>query len=141
MTSASQSPNLPAPVINWPALISAFAKASADLRANQVRAPGPVLTGAKIAAALPAIQADIALFATKVQAYPGAITAADDILSALEADGEPWASEIRAAIDALPGGLAMVEQYIPMAIGLFATFSPAPDPQIVTGGPSPFHGR
>lgn len=120
MASAGQSPN-----INYPALLAAIAKAMADIRANQALTPAPATTGAQIAAALPAIQADIALLATKIQAYPGVIRGVDDILTALEGDRMPWAADVKGAIDALPGGLAMVEQYLPMALSMLTMFSPA----------------
>jgi hypothetical protein len=118
--------------IDWPALaialIPAIGKALADVQANKPLAPSTPMTGATIAAALPAIQADLASFAAKVKAYPGAITGIDDLLEAIEPQA-PWAADVKAALDALPGGLAMVEQYLPTAISMLTMFSPAPGGQ------------
>lgn len=113
--------------INWPALIAAVAQAVTDVRANRPLAPQPAATGAQIAAALTAAQADIGWVAVKIAAYPGVIRGLDDVLAAL--DGQPWAVEVKAAVDALPGGLAEAEKWLPTVLGMLTMFSPA------TGGP------
>lgn len=116
MASVVQTPT------NWAAL---FLEALADIKVNKPIPPAPPLTEAQIQALLSAVQADLPTLAAKVQANPGLITAAGRVLAALDAQGEAWAGTLKAALDALPGGLAAAEQYIPTVLGLITAFSPA----------------
>jgi hypothetical protein len=109
--------------INWGAEI---AGALVDVSANLPLAPGSEMTEADLAAALPKAQAFVAWLAAQVKERPGLIRAADRILTALQREDEPWAAKIKAALDALPGGLAEAEKYLPTAIWALQELSPGP---------------
>lgn len=126
--------------IDWPALIAATAKAITDVRANKPLAPAAQMTGPQIAAALTAAQSDIAWAAAKISVYPGVIAGLDDVLAALEGPSAPWAVDIKAAIDALPGGLAQAQAWLPTVLGLLGAFSPAAT-GIAGDGPADSRGR
>lgn len=135
MTGAVQSPQIP-----WTALIAAVAKALADVKANKPR-PMVASTGPNVAAILTAIQAELPKLIALANAYPGVFTGLDDILEALKRSGQPWAGDIEAAIDALPGGLAQAQAWLPTVLGLLTAFSPAPAPSPIGGDPSFSRGR
>lgn len=115
-----------APQINYPALIATVVKAIADVRANKPLALPTPVTGADVAAALAAVQADIPILIAKIKAYPGVLTGLDDMLEALGGMGQQWAIDLKAALDALPGGLAEAQTWIPMIAGILTAFAPAP---------------
>jgi hypothetical protein len=105
-------------------IIAAIPKAVADYQANQAR-PSVTMTGAQIAAAAAQFQNVLTEAAPILAAHPGAITAADDILDALDAGGFNWAASIETGVDALPGGVDAVRRWLPTIMWALAAFQPA----------------
>lgn len=113
------------PSFNWIALVASITKASADFKANAPLVPVPASSNPNIGATLKAVLPYIHEAADAIKAHPGAITAVDDVLTALRAQGCLWAGDLEDAIDATPGALAEAESWIPTIIGFLGAFKPA----------------
>ena len=121
--------------MNWPwgtnfgpflrGLAVTFGKMQADTRANKPLPDQPAPTMAELAATARVIQARLAAFSTWVEGHPGDITAADDFLAFLAAQGEPWARDIEATVNAAPGALSAAEEWAPTIISMLTAFQPA----------------
>lgn len=111
---------------NWGQLFHALQKAVDDYKANKPRPQSATPTGADLAAGLRAFQTKIPALIAWAEANPGAITAADDILAALEAQGQSWAGIVRAGVDAAPSALSEAEKAIPTVLWFLGdAFKPA----------------
>jgi hypothetical protein len=120
--------------INWPALIL---EALEDIKANLPLPPAPPLSDADVTAMFAAVEANLPAIAAEFKSRPGVITATGRILDALNNSGETWAGNVKAILDAMPGGIASAEKYLPTILGMIAAFSPAPQNPDITGS----HGR
>lgn len=118
----------PPPSFDWGAFLNSLAKAAADLKANAPLAPAVAPSNAAIAAGLTAAQPYIADLAAAIQSHPGAITSADDVLAALQAQGYAWAGDFEALLNSMPGALPMAEEWLPWIGSMLAEFAPAPQP-------------
>lgn len=118
------------PVPNWGVIfrdaIAAVSKAVADFKANKPRPASPPMTSDQIQAAGKVLQARIAALDAFVTAHPGAIVALDDLLDFFEAQGDEWATEIEAGVNAAPGALATAGSWLPTLLGLYGAIQPAP---------------
>lgn len=121
--------------INWGPIFQAVAKAFTDFRANTPPAPATPISGQAAADALRSLQAQLPDIIAALDAHPGLITAADDILEALDAQGVTWASEVEAGVNAAPAGLATADKWLPDLIWALTAFQPA-----ATGIPGGFSG-
>lgn len=92
------------------ALGAALTQAADDLRLNAPSRAAPSMSGADAAAALEALQAKLPAIIAALKAHPGVITAAEDVLDVLKADGVAWAAPAEDAIEAAPGVLAEAEK-------------------------------
>jgi hypothetical protein len=72
------------------AIVAAIPKAMADYKANKPLRPAQAITGAQAAAGARKFQTLLAQAAPLLEAHPGAITAAEDILDALDGAGFAW---------------------------------------------------
>lgn len=116
-------------------LAQAAQKAVADYKANAPLPVRPPLTGEQMAAGVKKLQALLDEAVPILAAHPGAITAADDILDALDDGGFSWAADVEDGVNAIPGGLSMVRGWLPEAIWLLGAFQPAAT-GIVGDGPT-----
>lgn len=112
----------------WSALLAASQKAYADYKANKPLPPAVPMTGAQAAAGLRSLQAILPGWIAALEAHPGAITAADDVLEALDAQGVIWAPEVEQAINASPGALQAVSGWLPEILMALGAFEPVPNP-------------
>ena len=114
--------NLP----NWGTVFRTLQKAVDDYKANKPRPATPLPSGAALAAGLRAFQAKIPALIAWADANPGAITAADDILAALEAEGQSWAGIVKDGVDTAPSALSDAEKAIPTVLWFLGdAFAPA----------------
>lgn len=107
------------------AIALAIPKAVADYKANAPRPAATALTGAQAAAAAKKAQAFLAQAIPVLEAHPGAITAADDILQVLDAHGIALAADIETALDGAAGAGAALEKALPAIIWALGAFEPA----------------
>ena len=124
---------------NWGRLFHAFVKAAHDLKANAPRPSGQAPSGAEMAASLREIQAQLPAVIAALEAHPGYITAVDDILAALAADGFTWAAPAEKLVDGGLDALRLAQTWLPKVLWAMETFREAPVPR--TAGPVQYPGR
>lgn len=107
-------------------LAQAAQKAVADYKANKPLPPSQPMTGAQMAAGAQKLQALLAEAAPILAAHPGAITAADDILDALDDGGFSWAADAEMGVNAIPGLLGSIRGWLPEIIWALGAFQPMP---------------
>lgn len=112
----------------WSALTTAATKAVADYKANKALPPAAPLTGAQAAAGLRSLQVVLPEWIAALEAHPGAITAADDILEALDSQGVTWGPEVEQVLKASPGALKAISGWLPDILFALGAFEPAPNP-------------
>lgn len=120
---------------DWGAFFRSIQKAVGDWQANTPPAPATPISGPNAADALRSLQAQLPDIIAALDAHLGLITAADDILEALDAQGVTWASEVEAGVNAAPAGLATADKWLPDLIWALTAFQPA-----ATGIPGGFSG-
>ena len=111
---------------NWGPLFKAIQKTVDDFIANKPLAPSQPMTSAALAAALTQLQSELPAIIAAINARPGVIRGADDILEALDAQGYAWAAQVETAIDAAPGALSAAVGWFPYILGALGAFQPAP---------------
>lgn len=112
---------------NWSAIIAGLAKAWADYKANKPRPANsaPPITGAELLADLDELEAALPVIKAWVADHPGVLTAIDDLLDVLEAEGFTWAAKVRDGVDAAPSGLSTAATWLPRVIGFLSAIQPA----------------
>lgn len=107
------------------AIVAAIPKAVADYQANAPLPPEKALTGAQAAAGARKLQAFLAEIEPVLEAHPGAITAADDILEAIENSGAIWAGDVEEGVNAVPATARTLLSALPGIIWVLAMSEPA----------------
>lgn len=107
------------------AIIAAIPRAVADYKANAARPAGQGLTGAQAAAAARKAQAWLAQAIPFLEQHPGIITAADDILGVVAANGFSVAGDAKAALDGATAAGAAIEKALPEIIWALGAFEPS----------------
>ena len=111
---------------NYGMMFQKLAKAFHDYEANKPRPPSAPPSGAQLAESARKFQAALPWIIACLDAHPGAITAADDILEALKAGGLTWGADAETVVDGVPSAFATAESWLPTLIGLLTAFQPAP---------------
>src|ERR1700742_1565818 len=104
--------------MNFPALALALSTAEQQFKNNTPLEVQPD-------SATPSIS-DIATLNAFIMARPGAIRAAQTVLTELNAQGYAWAGTLLQIVSAAPGALATAAKDLPFAIGVLKEFAPAP---------------
>ena len=120
------------------AALRGVAKGLVDYRANKARPASPAMTGAQISAKLKQLQTSLPPLIAWLDAHPGAITAAEDILEALRAGGLSYAANLEDVTSGFPSALHKAEDWLPELIGLLSAFDPVPTWR---PGPTPWMPR
>lgn len=107
-------------------LAQALTKAVADYKANKPLPPAQPMTNAQMVAGAQKLQALLDEAIPILQAHPGAITAAVDILNVLDDAEFPWAVGVEEGVDAIPGALDMIRKWLPEAIWALGALQAAP---------------
>ena len=111
---------------NWGAVIRTIIQAFEDYKANKQRPASEPPSGAQLADSARKLQSALPVIIAWLDAHPGAVTAADDILEALRSGGLTWASDAENAVNGAPSAFATAESWLPTLIGLLTAFQPAP---------------
>ena len=120
---------------NWGKLFQALARAAADLKANAPRPAAAPMTSADALAALERVETALPTIKAWLAAHPGALTAADDLLDALAAQGVSWAADLRSGVDGASGALSAASAALSVLDELMKATAPA-----ATGIPGAWSG-
>lgn len=116
---------MPVKMINWGGLFRTFEKMVRDLQANKRRPAGKPITSAAALAELEQLKTLIPKLEAFFQANPGVLTATDDLLDFLEADGATWAGPVESGVDAVPGAVSSAAEWLPDIIFALQEIQPA----------------
>ena len=111
---------------NWGAFFASVQKSVDDFRANTPPVAAQPMTGTELATALEQIEAQLPTAIAYLKAHQGVITASDDILAALQAQGVPYTADIQAAVDAAPAALTQAASWLPTITMVLQATAPAP---------------